>query len=630
MRGIFEGGTSGSVKNLMQLMLCHGENPDIADSPASENGGGPESTKDAERTSLERELKIFLKKMRKRRCLNELRKAISAEGQYIKCVLYKVPKDERTAFGGQMKSFPHFICCKICRFPNLLTHHQLRPVVHCMNPFNKTQQMINICVNPYHYQRIENPRNPKVFVQRNAATESVEELSALAAAASAADELDDSAIIPNLTLTNDEIAASNDTEISNVENGGGPSSSSSSANDSGFGATMTTPTTTARTGTATTTTLVMDDNDEQMMDTGDHFCAQQQQQRQSICYNQRNGGPLSATSTASSYPNTVSPRGYLSDDLDQQMSPFSDAGQTSPLFVQQQQFMFNSNRQSTSNNNVNSMVVDSHMRLMAEETAHFDAIMMNTAEKHRREQQQQQQQQQNLNISNTLSTPSMHNNGISIVEYEEPLSWCSMTYYELNQRVGEVFHASKPSLIIDGYTSPTDEDRFCLGQLSNISRHPSVIDARKSIGKGARIYFIGGDIYFETLSETAAVFIQAPNVAARNGWHAATVCKVPQYCNLKIFSMSEFGKLLNTAVKQGFESVYSLTRLCTIRMSFVKGWGTEYRRQNVTSTPCWLEIHLTGPLSWLDRVLSQMGAPPDANKSYKIDEPLESFLLKAI
>jgi len=73
---------------------------------------------------------------------------------------------------------------------------------------------------------------------------------------------------------------------------------------------------------------------------------------------------------------------------------------------------------------------------------------------------------------------------IEPVSYQEPENWCSMAYYELNNRVGEVFHASAPSIIVDGYTDPNRSDRFCLGLLSNVSRNSTIENTRRHIGKG--------------------------------------------------------------------------------------------------------------------------------------------------
>ena len=71
------------------------------------------------------------------------------------------------------------------------------------------------------------------------------------------------------------------------------------------------------------------------------------------------------------------------------------------------------------------------------------------------------------------------------VTYQEPQFWCSIVYYELNNRVGEAFHASQTSIVVDGFTDPSNNaDRFCLGLLSNVNRNSTIENTRRHISKG--------------------------------------------------------------------------------------------------------------------------------------------------
>ena len=191
------------------------------------------------------------------------------------------------------------------------------------------------------------------------------------------------------------------------------------------------------------------------------------------------------------------------------------------------------------------------------------------------------------------------------VTYCEPQSWCSVNYYEMKNRVGEVFNAYKPSLTIDGGTDPSSPERFCLGLLSNVNRDSVIEQTRRHIGQGVRLSYVGGEVWAECLSDSS-VFVQSANANLRQGWHPATVCKVPPGCHLNIFSNQDFAHRLAESVHLGFEAVYQFTKICTIRISFVEGWGAEYHRPTVTSTPCWIEIQLNGSIQWLGKVLTQM------------------------
>nr|BAN20734.1 mothers against dpp protein [Riptortus pedestris] len=410
---------------------------------------------DEEEKWAERAVDALVKKLKKKKgAIDELERALSCPGQPSNCVTIPRSLDGRLQVSHR-KGLPHVIYCRVWRWPDLQSHHELKPVEHCQFPFSSKQK--DVCINPYHYKRVESPVLPPVLVPRH------------------------SEFAPGHSLLPFQQVA----EPSMPHN--------VSYSNGGF-----------------------------------------------------SGGPPSPMSSISS-PGS-SPHSPYSDNL----SDFS-SGPSYP----------------SSNNPGNQSPTNSEPNAM-----------------------------------DTSPAPES-----APISYQEPPYWASIAYYELNCRVGEVFHCQAHSVIVDGFTNPSSNmNRFCLGQLSNVNRNSTIENTRRHIGKGVHLYYVGGEVYAECLSD-AAIFVQSRNCNHHHGFHLSTVCKIPSGCSLKIFNNQEFAQLLSQSVNHGFEAVYELTKMCTIRMSFVKGWGAEYHRQDVTSTPCWIEIHLHGPLQWLDKVLTQMGSP---------------------
>uniref|UniRef100_A0AAY4AZE2 Mothers against decapentaplegic homolog n=1 Tax=Denticeps clupeoides TaxID=299321 RepID=A0AAY4AZE2_9TELE len=406
---------------------------------------------DEEEKWAEKAVDALVKKLKKKKgAMEELEKALSCPGQPSSCVTIPRSLDGRLQVSHR-KGLPHVIYCRVWRWPDLQSHHELKALECCQFPFGSKQK--DVCINPYHYKRVDSPVLPPVLV-------------------------------PRISEYNDKLSM-----LPRFQN------------------------------PLHQPELLMPHNA-----TVPHSFLQQTAQPTVASLS------ITPSSPTNSYPS----------------SPGSNMGSTATL-----------TQMSPDNPSLD------HVFVFADVA----------------------------------------------VAYEEPQYWCSIMYYELNNRVGEAFQASSTSVLVDGFTDPSNNcSRFCLGLLSNVNRNSTIENTRRHIGKGVHLYYVGGEVYAECLSDSS-IFVQSRNCNYHHGFHPTTVCKIPSGCSLKIFNNQEFAELLAQSVNHGFEAVYELTKMCTIRMSFVKGWGAEYHRQDVTSTPCWIEIHLHGPLQWLDKVLTQMDSP---------------------
>uniref|UniRef100_A0A7E4VUI6 MH2 domain-containing protein n=1 Tax=Panagrellus redivivus TaxID=6233 RepID=A0A7E4VUI6_PANRE len=196
---------------------------------------------------------------------------------------------------------------------------------------------------------------------------------------------------------------------------------------------------------------------------------------------------------------------------------------------------------------------------------------------------------------------------------ENPENWCHVHYYEFSEHHGDSFRVYEDELIIDGQCAPSTPGRLCIGNIGNPNRDPVAVAARRQIGRGCRITRNMQGLAVESLSD-AAIFIQAPIHAESRGDHSNTIYRLSKGQSMRLFDYEFFNQVLQNAVMTNdFDTVYKVQLMCHIRMSFVKGWGGCYRREQIHYTPCWIEIHLSFPLQCVDRCLFTMKQTPPSD-----------------
>ncbi|KAL5966122.1 Protein mother against dpp [Taenia solium] len=109
---------------------------------------------DKEEKWKEKAVKSLVKRLKKGNQLDELERAIVNQDSSTRCVTIPRSLDGRLQV-AQKKGLPHVFYCQLWRWPDLHTQHELRPVENCQYSFQAKRD--EVCINPYHYRRIENP-----------------------------------------------------------------------------------------------------------------------------------------------------------------------------------------------------------------------------------------------------------------------------------------------------------------------------------------------------------------------------------------------------------------------------------------------------------------------------------------
>ncbi|XP_060526477.1 mothers against decapentaplegic homolog 6 [Cylas formicarius] len=185
------------------------------------------------------------------------------------------------------------------------------------------------------------------------------------------------------------------------------------------------------------------------------------------------------------------------------------------------------------------------------------------------------------------------------VRMTNPLEWCKVAYWELQERVGPLFPVEPRAVNVFGHV-PYGMDGLSLEALSPQNQRPTEASktTRSKIGLGVTLSREpDGCVWLYNRSEFP-VFVTSLYLENEVGSGPGAVpqpIKVPAETCICVYDPSRA-----TGSHPQDYGWGNLVRFHgpapdpnSIRISFVKGWGTGYTRQEITSCPCWLEILLS-------------------------------------
>lgn len=166
-------------------------------------------------------------------------------------------------------------------------------------------------------------------------------------------------------------------------------------------------------------------------------------------------------------------------------------------------------------------------------------------------------------------------------------TWCQIAYWELAQRVGERYEAKNSTVNIYSEGS----GGMCLKDLADkndkkfTEKSSSVQKTRQKIGLGITLSQEADGVWLYNRSE-APIFVHSPTLND----DCRHVSKVPPgYC-LNAFDINRARTQKPVCSPQIAGAQTGPIDTFSMQISFAKGWGSKYRRTDITACHCWLEV----------------------------------------